>query len=195
MLGGDRNRAKTYKEPQYIIMSNMLIDDRPIMFLPMLAKALGSCERAIVLQQIHWLSRQPNSGIWDDDGLHWVWGTYEEWCRDYFAMWTPVTLKHHIRNLEKQGVLISAQLRAHEHDQTKFYRVNYAHELLNTGMGQHVIPSNRQDAVASNEADVIPSINRTKTSSKNTQKKNGAPAPKEEKKNYRPDEYSDIILG
>lgn len=156
-------------------MSNYLIDDRPIMFLPALAKALGSCERAIVLQQIHWLSRQPNSGLWDDDGLHWVWGTYEEWCNDYFTMWTPVTLKHHIRNLEKQGVLISAQLRAHQHDQTKFYRVNYAHELLNTGMGQHVIPSSEQDVTVSNRQDIDVSLYRSETSTEKPAKKQKRP--------------------
>jgi hypothetical protein len=168
----------------------MLIDERPIMFLPKLAKALGSCERAIVLQQIHWLSNQPHSGQ-DIDGEHWVWGTYEEWCRDYFSMWTPVTLKHHIRKLEKQGVLISAQLRAHDHDQTKYYRINYEHELLApTGMGQHVIPSMGQyitpsigqhvtpsmseDVIPSNEQHVIPS-SITESSTKSTAEKERTP--------------------
>jgi hypothetical protein len=135
----------------------MLIDERPIMFLPKLAKALGSCEKAIVLQQIHWLSTQPNSGK-VIDGTHWVWGTYEEWCRDYFTMWTPRTLKMHIQNLEKQGVLISAQLRAHEHDQTKFYRINYNHELLSlTGMGHDHVPSSGQNITPPTEHHV-PSI-------------------------------------
>lgn len=154
-------------------MSSMLIDDRPIMFLPLLAKALGSCERAIVLQQIHWLLRQPNSGMWDDDGVHWVWGTYEEWCEDYFPMWSPPSLKRHIQLLEKGGVLISARLRAHEHNQTKFYRINYAHEFLNqtdAPMGQHVIPSNEHNVDSSNRPDVIPSSISTETSSKTTQK-------------------------
>lgn len=156
-------------------MSNYLIDDRPIMFLPQLAKLLGSCERAIVLQQIHWLSRQPNSGLWDDDGLHWVWGTYEEWCRDYFMMWKPETLKHHIQKLEKQGFVISAQLRARQHDQTKFYRVNYAHELLNTGMGEHVTPSNGEDVPPSKGHDVPPSYKRTKTSTENAAQRQKRP--------------------
>jgi DNA-binding transcriptional ArsR family regulator len=170
----------------------MLIDERPIMFLPKLAKALGSCERAIVLQQIHWLSRQPNSGK-VIDGVHWIWGTYEEWCEKYFSMWSPVTLKHHIRKLEALGVLISAQLRAHEHDQTKFYRLNYEHELLAlTGMGQHVIPSIGQDVIPSNqqhviapkgqdvipskEQHVVPSLYRTETPTKTPAEKGSAPA-------------------
>lgn len=151
-------------------MSNLLIEDRPIMFLPMLAKALGSCERAIVLQQIHWLSRLPNSGIWDDDGLHWVWGTYDEWCRDYFLMWTPRTLKMHVQNLEKMGVLISCQPWAKKHDQTKAYRVNYAHELLNTPMGHDHVPSNGQHDAPSNRPHHGPSSINTKTSAKTPQK-------------------------
>lgn len=154
-------------------MTNLLIDDRPIMFLPMLAKALGSCERAIVLQQIHWLSRLPNSGVWED-GYHWVWGTYEEWCRDYFIMWKPRTLKMHIQQLEKMGVLISEQLRAKQHDQTKFYRINYAHDLL-TPMGHDHVPSNEHDLALSNRPDHVPSINRTKTSAKTSQEKEKRP--------------------
>lgn len=178
-------------------MSSMLIDDRPIMFLPMLAKALGSCERAIVLQQIHWLSRQPSSGIWED-GLHWVWGTYDDWCRDYFSMWSPHTLKKHILKLERDGTLISAQLRAHEHDQTKFYRVNYQSALLAaTPIRPDAVPSNRPRAVVSSEPDAVPSINSTKTPTENPSKKGERPirAQSSSKKNYRPDEYSDIILG
>jgi hypothetical protein len=152
-------------------MSNLLIEDRPIMFLPSLAKALGSCERAIVLQQIHWLSRLPNSGLWDDDGLHWVWGTYDEWCRDYFTMWSPHTLRKHIQKLETDGVLISAQLRAHLHDRTKFYRINYTHERLNqpvAPMRPDAVDSMRPDVIPSNQPDAVDSLYRTKTSTENT---------------------------
>lgn len=174
-------------------MSNLLIDDRPIMFLPMLAKALGSCERAIVLQQIHWLSRLPNSGVWEQ-GYHWVWGTYEEWCRDYFTMWQPRTLRMHVKQLEAMGVLISEQLRAHLHDQTKFYRVNYVHDLL-APMRQDHVTSSLQDHAPSSEHDRAPSINRTKTSAKTTQEREKRPPRAQGKNPYRPDEYSDIILG
>lgn len=161
-------------------MSNLLIDDRPIMFLPQLAKALGSCERAIVLQQIHWLLRLPNSGVWEDD-LHWVYGSYDEWCRDYFTMWSPHTLAKHIRNLEDTGVLVSAQLRAKEHDRTKFYRINYEtlHSIL-----PDVVASEPPKAVASNEPDAVDSSNRAKTSSKTSQKEDRPP--RGQSKSYLP---------
>lgn len=170
-------------------MSNLLIDDRPIMFLPMLAKALRSCERAIVLQQIHWLSRLPGSGVWQD-GLHWVYGSYEEWCRDYFTMWSPHTLAKHIRNLEDAGVLLSAQLRAHEHDRTKFYRIDYEtlHSIL-----PDVVASEPPDQAASNTPDAVDSLYRTKTSTENTQKKSVRPpraqSRKAAAKSYDPADY------
>lgn len=176
-------------------MDSKLIDDRPIMFLPKLAKALGSCERAIVLQQIHWLLRQPHSGVWVE-GLHWVWGTYENWCRDYFSMWSPHTLTKVIRKLEASGVLISAQLRAKEHDRTKFYRINYV--LLDSMLPDQVVSkppdqvgSNPPDAVASNPPNQVGSINRTETSTENTQIKKGASAPKK-KRSYNPEDYEDL---
>src|SRR5689334_14849232 len=127
-------------------MSNLLIEDRPIMFLPALAKALGSCERAIVLQQIYWLLRQPNSGV-NSDGHHWVYGSYEDWARDYFSMWSAHTLAKVIRKLEESKVLVSAQLRTREHDRTKFYRID--HEVLRSILPDQVV-SNQPAEVASN---------------------------------------------
>lgn len=155
-------------------MSSMLIDDRPIIFLPMLAKALGSCERAIVLQQIHWLSRLPNSGMWDDEGNHWVWGTYEEWCKEYFPMWSPHTLAKIIRKLEQMGVLISAQLKAHEHDRTKYYRINYRHTLLESPNLPNQVASNVPNDVPSNRPELVDS-SISETSAKNTQKNGERP--------------------
>jgi len=157
------------------------------MFLPKLAKALGSCERAIVLQQIHWLCMQPNSGK-VIDGHHWVWGTYEEWCKDYFLMWSPHTLRKHIQKLEEDECLISSQPLSHQHDRTKFYRVNYEHEYLSlTGMRPDAVASKEPDMVASKRPDVIESerphviaskeqhavasIYRTETSSKTSSEK------------------------
>lgn len=138
------------------------------MFLPMLAKALGSCERAIVLQQIHWLSRLPNAGVWEQ-GYHWVWGTYEEWCKDYFPMWSPHTLRKHIQKLEQDGVLVSAQLRAHEHNRTKYYRIHYHHELLSP-MRPDAVDSMRPDHGPSKQPEAVASIYRAKTSTKSTAK-------------------------
>lgn len=169
-------------------MSNLLIEDRPIMFLPMLAKVLGSCERAIVLQQIHWLLRLPNSGVWDDDGQHWVYGSYDEWCRDYFPMWKAQNLAKHIRRLETDGVLISAELNARKHDHTKHYRINYAHEWLQSIVSTSIV-SERDNNTASMAPTSTASLYRTETSAKTSQKKEKRPTGR---KSYQPADYPDL---
>lgn len=166
-------------------MSKLLIDDRPLLVLPSLVRLLDSMERAVVLQQIHWLLQQPKSGT-EIDGEKWVWGTYQEWCEDYFTMWSPQTLGKHIRWLEENGYLISNQHRKGSWDRTKYYRINYAMLSEDTSpaptpdgsqeenatiddpesqpsMVYDHIPSNLYDRIPSNLYDHIPSITETST--------------------------------
>jgi len=104
---------------------NLLIDERPLVVSPSLVRALGgSFPKAVVLQQIHWLLQQPGNGI-EYGGYKWVWGTYQEWCDLYFTMWEPRTLRKHVQALERDGLLVSAQIKASEWDRTKFYRIDY----------------------------------------------------------------------
>lgn len=105
-------------------MSNLLLDETPLIVLPSLAKKLGSVDKAVIVQQIHWLSKQARMGV-EHDGHKWVWGTYDQWCEDYFTFWTPAALRKHINYLESIGVLVSEQLNKHNHDRTKYYRVDY----------------------------------------------------------------------
>jgi hypothetical protein len=167
-------------------MSNLLIDDRPIMFLPMLAKVLGSCERAIVLQQIHWLSRQPKTGKMVD-GFKWVWGSYEEWCEEYFPMWKPQNLAKHIRKLEDAGVLISAELNAKQHDHTKHYRLNYEHEWLQPILYSS-IASKKYSSEASIDNGNTVSLYSTETSTENTAKRMRPPSGRSNKSRNRHDD-------
>jgi len=106
-------------------MSKLLFDERPLVVLPSLVKRLGSMERAAVLQQVHWLLQQPKSGV-NRDGYHWVWGSYAEWCEDYFPFWQPSALRRHIVWLEEQGYLVSAQYGRDQWDRTKYYRIEYS---------------------------------------------------------------------
>jgi hypothetical protein len=103
-------------------MGQLLLDERPLVVLPSLVMKLGF-ERAVILQQIHWLLQQPRNGV-EHDGYKWVYGTYVEWCELYFPFWSPEALRKHIVKLEKAGYLISAELRKAEWDHTKYYRVN-----------------------------------------------------------------------
>ncbi len=168
------------------------------MFLPKLAIVLESCERAIILQQIHWLLRQPKSGV-TVDGMHWVWGSYPEWCEDYFPMWKPQNLAKHIRKLEELGVLISCELNAKAHDHTKHYRINYEHERLQPIIYSSIV-SEEYSSTPSVTYGNTQSINRTETYTENSAKSKKRatrthPNKGERKTGYRPDDLADIILG
>lgn len=124
---------------------NLLLNERPLILLPSLVKAVGF-ERAAIIQQIHWLLQQPKNGI-EHEGNKWVWGTYEEWCDQYFTFWEPRTLRYHMDKLEKEGWVISAQLRKEDWDRTKYYRINY--EKFGASIGQQVDASEGQRVDAS----------------------------------------------
>ena len=60
-------------------MSNLLIDDYPILVLPKLATEIGLNE-AIILQQIHyWLK---NSSHYHDN-RKWIYNSYPEWQKQF----------------------------------------------------------------------------------------------------------------
>jgi hypothetical protein len=88
-------------------------------------------------------------------------------------------------------VLISAQLRAHEHNRTKFYRIDY--RALDAMLPDQV-GSMRPEDEPSNAPDQADS-SYTETSSKTPQKKGKRPTRAQKSSNpYRPDEYADVIL-
>lgn len=101
-------------------MSKLLIDERPLTVLPSLVKAVGM-ERAVILQQIHWLLQGPSNGF-EHDGERWVWGSYPDWCEDYFTFWEADTLRKHLVKLEKDGYVVSVQIKGF--DRTKAYRID-----------------------------------------------------------------------
>jgi DnaD/phage-associated family protein len=122
-----------------------LIDERPITLTPTLIKVWGF-EQATVLQQFHWLLGQPRTGI-DHDGRKWIWGTYEEWCKDFFPFWEGRTLRYHIGRLKKSGVLLAKQLRKEEWDRTNYYTIDY--DKFDATMRQHSATSSGPEAATS----------------------------------------------
>lgn len=103
-------------------MSNLLINEPPLLVLPRLAKAIGLNE-AIIVQQLHYWLENPKVGV-TRDGFKWVFNTYDEW-RENFPFWSIPTIQRTFISLEKRGIVISAQLDAKKHDQKKYYRINY----------------------------------------------------------------------
>lgn len=102
--------------------AQLLIDEPPLVVLPSLAIRLGSVNRAIVLQQIHyWCGRSTNI----HDGHRWVYQTYEEWGQQ-FPWISESGIKSIIADLEKKGILISGCYNKLPFDRTKWYRIDYA---------------------------------------------------------------------
>jgi hypothetical protein len=101
-------------------MSNLLINEPPLVVLPSLAVKIG-LGPAIVLQQIqYWSTRVKQS----EDGYLWVYNTIEEWNKQ-FPFWHQNTIATHLKKLRDSGILI-AEFRAESAlNRTLFYRIDY----------------------------------------------------------------------
>jgi DNA-binding transcriptional ArsR family regulator len=101
-------------------MSNLLINEPPLVVLPSLAVKIG-LGPAIVLQQIqYWSTRVKQS----EDGYFWVYNTIEEWNKQ-FPFWHQNTISTHLKKLRDSGILI-AEFRAESAlNRTLFYRIDY----------------------------------------------------------------------
>ena len=103
-------------------MSNLLINEPPLMVLPTLAAKIGLNE-AIILQQIHyWLDPRGNKNF--KEGRHWVYNSYKEWHKQ-FPFWAEITIKRIVISLEKIGLLVSSCKNKNPLDKTKWYTINY----------------------------------------------------------------------
>jgi len=118
----------------YEMSAKLLIDEPPAQVLKSLAVVLG-LEKAIILQQIHWLLTLESYGQILSDDHKYVWKSAREFSKDYFPFWKPQNIQKHIRGLEAKGVLISHRWRSGSWNQTKFYRIDY--ERLN-----NILPDN-----------------------------------------------------
>jgi DnaD/phage-associated family protein len=101
-------------------MSKFLLDEKPLIVLPSLAKAIGLNE-AIILQQLHyWLQESNNIR----DGYKWVYNTYEDWQKQ-FPFWSKNTIIRAIKSLEKMGLVVVGNYNKMKIDNTKWYRIDY----------------------------------------------------------------------
>ncbi|MCM3111648.1 conserved phage C-terminal domain-containing protein [Lederbergia lenta] len=104
-------------------MSNLLLDERPLIILPSLAEKIGLNE-SIIIQQLHyWLKSNGKQ-----KGEHkWIFNTYEDWQKQ-FPFWSISTIRRTITKLEKANFIIVDNFNKLAIDKTKWYRINY--ELL-----------------------------------------------------------------
>ncbi|MEH7503261.1 DnaD domain protein [Neobacillus drentensis] len=101
-------------------MSNLLLNDKPLIILPSLAEKIGLNE-SIVLQQLHyWLQESKNNR----DGFKWVYNTYDDWKKQ-FPFWSISTIRRIITKLEKENLILIGNYNKLKIDNTKWYRINY----------------------------------------------------------------------
>lgn len=101
-------------------MSNILLDERLIAFIPSLAREIGTNE-AIVLQQInYWV--QKSSKI--HNGKRWVYNTTKEWVEKEFCFMSESTLKRTLSSLKSLGLIESKKLSKHTGYHVNYYSIN-----------------------------------------------------------------------
>ncbi|MDO0970908.1 conserved phage C-terminal domain-containing protein [Staphylococcus haemolyticus] len=130
-------------------MSNLLIDDYPILVLPNLATEIGLNE-AIVLQQMHYWLKKSNHNY---DGRRWIYNSYKEW-EQHFPFWSNATIRRTISSLEKQELLFVGNYNKAGFDNTKWYSIDYFKlEGVSKRLAQNeqTTCSKRADGVAQNE--------------------------------------------
>ncbi|MDT8903262.1 hypothetical protein [Anaeroselena agilis] len=113
-------------------MSKLLLDEYPLLVLPLLAVAIGLNE-AIVTQQIHyWLkniekSRARNEDEYNyhyHDGRVWVYNTIPDW-QEQFPFWCEETVRRILKKLKDGGILLTGKYNRLRYDQTKWYTLDY----------------------------------------------------------------------
>ena len=116
-------------------LNSLLMQDSPLQCQPSLAIALGTADRAIMLQQIHyWLSRSTNIR----DGHKWVYNSVHDWQKQ-FPWMREKTVARNLSFLEKKGILITGNYNKAKFDRTKWYRIDYeALDKISNALGQNV---------------------------------------------------------
>ena len=104
-------------------MSNLLLDERPLIVLPSLAARLKSLDEAVILQQIHyWIEKRQNYR----EGRYWVYNSMENWMQQFPWIKSRTTLTRYFNNLEKKGLLITGNYNKAGFDKTKWYTIDYS---------------------------------------------------------------------
>lgn len=109
-------------------MSNLLLDEEPMILIPRLAAILGGSDRAVILQQLHYWLNKSGKQI---DGRYWVYNTIAEWHEQFYWIKSAKTISNHLKKLEEMGIILTGNYNKMGFDRTKWYTINYdrLHEL------------------------------------------------------------------
>ena len=102
-------------------MSNLLINESPLVVLPSLAVAVG-VDKALVLQQIQYWINQQGSGK-NIGGEVWIWNTYSQWVTQ-FPFWTERKIMRLMTELKNDGLVKVKRFNRSNYDNTNFYTIN-----------------------------------------------------------------------
>ena len=106
---------------------NLLIAENPMIVCPTLAVRIGLHE-AVFLQQVHFLTLHSRN---IRNGFRWVYNTYEDWLKIFPFFENEQKIGRYVRKLEDLGLLVtSKEYNQNKLDKRKWYRVNYASDLL-----------------------------------------------------------------
>lgn len=105
-------------------MRNFLDDEYILRFSPRLAAKIGLQEAIVIYQFDYWIQKNIEKEQNYNDGFYWTYNTYEKW-HEQFPYCHVNTIKNAIKNLEEQGLIITANYNKRGMDRTKWYRVNY----------------------------------------------------------------------
>ena len=103
--------------------SSLLINERPLPFLPSLAVKVGMNE-AIILHQVHYWISNPKAGI-EHEGRRWVRSTIKDW-KEQLPFWSEKTISRVMHSAKQQGFLLCEQLSKDSWDKTMYYSLDYA---------------------------------------------------------------------
>lgn len=115
-----------------IIQATGLINEPFIALYPSAAKYLG-INKAVIIQQIHFLLNAARINEEDDgdkayhlaDGEWWIYNSFEKWQAKYFPWISLRTVKTLFADLEKDGLIKSRMMTGRGTKRTKWYTIDY----------------------------------------------------------------------
>ena len=157
-----------------------LLNENPINLYPSLAKALGNVNKAIVLQQVHFLlnmAKLTRNKYVEVDGKWWVYNSYKQWQENHFTWLAERTIKALFNALEKDGIIISRQGVKDAFDRRKWYTIDYDVYLTYvSSIGQKMSDVHRAKNVPSEGQEKSDDIRKSETpNSENENQRKSAP--------------------
>lgn len=128
-------------------MANLLLNERPLVVLPSLAEALGSVDKAIIIQQLnYWVKKSKNY----HDGRPWVYNSMDSWAKQFPWIKSKTTIKKHFKDLKKLGLVLTGNFNQYSFDRTTWYTIDYeAFEKFSDDFFAKKAAEKQEDAVQS----------------------------------------------